>query len=148
MRAGLGFTLIELTFAIAIVGVLATLSYAGYESSWEKSNFRSMREFGVELALSQQLHRQRYGRYAQGVSSNGAPNANRLVLPSSAKYSVVVSNSNFRGYRAEVTPSASAPLKLPEACRILFVESDMGIQRFGARSASNQNTSERCVPHG
>ena len=133
MRAGLGFTLIELTFAIAIVGVLATLSYAGYESSWEKSNFRSMREFGVELALSQQLHRQRYGRYAQGVSSNGAPNANRLV---------------FRGYRAEVTPSASAPLKLPEACRILIVESDMGIQRFGARSASNQNTSERCVPHG
>lgn len=148
MRAGLGFTLIELTVAIAIVGVLATLSYAGYEASWEKSNFRTMREFGVELALSQQLHRQRYGRYAQGVSSNGTPNANRLILPSSAKYRVLVSNSDFRGYRAEVTPSAGAPLKLPEACRTLIVESEMGIQRFGARSAANQNTSDRCVPHG
>lgn len=102
----------------------------------------------MELALSQQLHRQRYGRYAQDVSSNGTPNANRLILPSSAKYRVLVSNSDFRGYRAEVTPSAGAPLKLPEACRTLIVESDMGIQRFGARSAANQNTSDRCVPHG
>lgn len=148
MRAGLGFTLIELTFAIAIVGVLATLSYAGYEASWEKSNFRTMREFGVELALSQQLHRQRYGRYAQNVSSSGTPNANRLVLPSSGNYNVVVSNSDFRGYRAEVKPSVNAPLRLPESCRTLIVESDMGIQRFGARSAANQNTSDRCVPHG
>lgn len=148
MRAGLGFTLIELAFAIAVVGVLATLSYAGYESSWEKSNFRTMREFGVEFALGQQLHRQRYGRYAENVSSSGSPNANRLVLPSSAKYNVVVSTADFRGYRAVVKPGARTPLKLPEACRILIVESDMGIQRFGARSATNQNTSDRCVPHG
>ncbi|MEW6205417.1 MAG: prepilin-type N-terminal cleavage/methylation domain-containing protein [Pseudomonadota bacterium] len=148
MRAGLGFTLIELAIAIAIVGVLATLSYAGYESAWEKSNFRSMRDFGVELALSQQLHRQRYGRYAQNISSSGTPNASRLILPSASNYNVVVRNSNFRSYLAEVSPRENGPLRLPEACRTLIVESDMGIQRFGARSASNQNTSERCVPHG
>ena len=107
-----------------------------------------MRDFGVELALSQQLHRQRYGRYAQNISTNGTPNPNRLVLPSSNKYSVVISNSDFRGYRAEVRPNANTPLKLPDTCRTLIVESDMGIQRFGARSANNQDTSDRCVPHG
>nr|WP_294889980.1 prepilin-type N-terminal cleavage/methylation domain-containing protein [uncultured Limnobacter sp.] len=148
MRAGLGFTLIELIFAMAIVGVLATLSYASYESSWEKSNFRSMREFGVELALKQQLHRQRYGQYAKNVASTGMSDANRLVLPSAVGYQIVVYNPDFRGYRAEIKPSPDAPLKLPEACKILIVESELGIQRFGARSASNQDTSSTCVPHG
>ncbi|WP_334120371.1 prepilin-type N-terminal cleavage/methylation domain-containing protein [Limnobacter sp.] len=148
MRAGLGFTLIEIAIAIAIVGILATLSFAGYESSWEKSNFRSMREFGVELALSQQLHRQRYGRYAQSISSSGNPDANRLVMPSASKYQVNISSADFRGYRAQVKTHSNDPMRLPTDCRILVVESDMGIQRFGSKSATNQNTSDRCVPHG
>lgn len=148
MCANKGFTLLELLAAIAIVSVLATLGYGSYQSNIEKSNFRTMQEFGVELALHQQLHRQRFGRYAQTVSNIGAPAANRLVMPSANKYQVRVSNADFRGYRAEVKKNNNSPQKLPKACVVLVVESAMGIQRFGAQSATGQNTSDQCVPHG
>jgi prepilin-type N-terminal cleavage/methylation domain-containing protein len=148
MCANKGFTLLELLAAIAIVGILATLGYGSYQSNIEKSNFRSMQEFGVELALNQQLHRQRFGRYAQTVSSSGTPAASRLVMPSANKYQVSVSSADFRGYTAEVKKLNDSPQKLPAACSVLIVESAMGIQRFGAESATGQNTSDQCVPHG
>lgn len=148
MRSNRGFTLLELLAALAILGVLATLGYGSYQSSVEKSNFRSMQEFGVELALNQQLHRQRFGRYAETISTNGSPAANRLVMPSADQYQISVSTADFRGYSAQVRNSANSPKKLPSACVVLTVESAMGIQRFGAQSATGQNTSEQCVPHG
>lgn len=148
MRTTLGFTVLELVVAMAIVAVLATLSYAGYQSTWEKSNFRTMQEFGLEMALKQQLHRQRYGRYAQNISNSGSPNASLLIMPSSNKYRVSINSADFRSFRAEIQPHQNDTMRLPEECRILLVESDMGSQRFGSKSASNQNTSDRCVPHG
>jgi len=148
MCATKGFTLLELLAAIAIVGVLATLGYGSYQSNIEKSNFRTMQEFGVELALHQQLHRQRFGRYALTVASTGAPAASRLVMPSVTKYQVNVSSADFRGYTAEVRKHDRSPQKLPMACAVLIVESAVGIQRFGTQSATGQNTSEQCVPHG
>ena len=148
MRATKGFTLLELLAAIAIVGVLATLGYGSYQSNIEKSNFRTMQEFGVELALNQQLHRQRFGRYAQTVSSTGTPAANRLVMPSANKYQINVSSADFRGYTAQVKKHNDSPQKLPTACAVLIVESAVGVQRFGTQSATGQNTSEQCVPHG
>lgn len=148
MRARHGFTLIELCIAIAVVGVLATLSYAGYESTWEKSNFRAMQEFGIELALNQQLHRQRYGRYAQTVSTTGTPDANRLVMASANRYDIGINSADFRAYSAQVRPHTLDSKRLPANCRVLVVESSMGIQRFGSRSATNQNSTEQCIPHG
>lgn len=148
MRSNSGFTLLELSIATAIIGVLATLSYEGYQSSLEKSNFRNMQEFGSEMALSQQLHRQRYGRYSQNIASNGTTNANRLVMQSADQYKITVTRADFRGYSARIQAHASDPLRLPDNCKILIVESDMGIQRFRSRSGTNQDTSSRCIPHG
>lgn len=148
MRAARGFTLLELMITIAIVGVLATLSYGGFEHLREKSNFRTMQEFGVELALNQQLHRQRYGSYAQRVTSAGTSSSTNMVMPTSDKYTVKVSGADFRGYTAQVTPSTNWPTRLPEECSVLVVESDRGLQRFGAKSATNAPTSDKCIPHG
>lgn len=148
MRAARGFTLLELAITIAIVGVLATLSFAGYESSVERSNFRSMQELGVELALKQQMHRQRYGRYAQNIANSGSADANRLVMPSASNYAISVSNADFRGFRALVQAKQGDTKRLPVDCKVLVVESDMGNQRFGSTSGSGQNTSSTCIPHG
>lgn len=148
MRLGRGFTIIELMIAVAIVGLLAALGYPSFESLLEKSNFRTMREFGVDLALNQQLHRQRYGRYAQNITSAGISNPTLLVMPTSDQYQVVISRANFRGYIAEVKPSPEAPLRLPEECQTVIVRSDIGLQRFEAKSASNTDTSAVCIPHG
>ncbi|HEX4878223.1 MAG TPA: hypothetical protein VFV39_00130, partial [Limnobacter sp.] len=104
--------------------------------------------FGIDLALRQQMHRQRYGKYAETVASTGNSNINRLVMPSASQYNVNVLSATFHGYRVEVSQRPGETATMPEQCRVLVVESDMGIQRFGARSASNQNTSARCIPHG
>ena len=148
MRTTKGFTILELMIAVAIVGVLATLSYAGYQSSIEKSNFRNMQEFGIELALNQQLHRQRHGRYASAVAANGASEANKLVMPSASEYRITVTSATFRDYEALVTPKASDKRELPQDCKILVVTSSMGKQRFLARNASGADTSAGCIPHG
>lgn len=148
MRAARGFTLLELAITVAIVGVLATLSFAGYESSVERSNFRSMQEFGVELALKQQIHRQRYGRYAQNIANSGSTDANRLVMPSASNYAISVSSADFRGFRAQVQVNQGDTIRLPSDCKVLVVVSDMGNQRFASTSASGQNTSATCIPHG
>lgn len=148
MRMGQGFTILELAIAVAIVGILATFSYASYEASWEKSNFRAMREFGVEFALKQQLHRQQFGRYAQRVDNKGLSSPDRLVMASAAEYQVNVSNADLRGYRAEIMPHAEDDRRLPSDCRVLLVESDTGSQRFKTRSSSNEISTKRCIPYG
>lgn len=148
MQKALGFSLLELIVVMAIVAILTSLGYAGYQSVWEKSNFRTMQEFGVEVALSQQLHRQRYGRYAQNIASNGSPNANLLVVPSANKYQINISSADFRGFSALIQPHQNDPMRLPNECSVLVVESDLGFQRFGSKSAANQTTSDRCIPHG
>lgn len=148
MRASHGFTLLELAVAVAVASVLATLGYAGYQSAWEKSNFRNMQEFGIELAMSQQLHRQRFGQYARQVAATGTPSTDLLVMPLADQFHVTVQDSDFRRFSAIVTPHATDLRRLPSECSVLIVESDMGLQRLYSRSSSNQDTSARCIPHG
>ena len=148
MRTTKGFTVLELMIAVAIVGVLATLSYAGYQSSIEKSNFRNMQEFGIELALNQQLHRQRHGRYASAVAAAGTPSATTLIMPSANDYLITINTADFRQYSATVTPTQNDIRPLPRDCKALVVQSIRGNQRFATRSANGQDTTARCTPHG
>jgi prepilin-type N-terminal cleavage/methylation domain-containing protein len=53
MNRDKGFTILEVCIALAIVGVLATLSINGYEGIREKNNFKAMQELASKLALEQ-----------------------------------------------------------------------------------------------
>lgn len=147
MKSQTGVTLIELAIAMAILGVLATLSFAGYESSIQNANLRIMREAASKLALSQQQHRQTYGRYASSVKESGKANSTTLVFTDVNRYTVSVSNADFRTFTATLTPKTRSLQTKPQ-CSRMQVSSTQGYLSYGTQNASGKNTSSECLPNG
>lgn len=142
-----GFTILELMIALAVVGVLATLAYANYGDQIQRSNFKTMREVAAKLALSQQAHRQRYGRYASEVAAYGTPNTNRLIFKDASSYSIAIESADFRGFEANLAPRTDA-LDTPDQCKRLVVSSSQGYISYSSRNQKNQDSTTDCMPNG
>ena len=66
-----GFTLIELMVVIAIVGILATVSYPAYTSHVIKANRAAAQSFMLEVAQRQQNHMMNSRTYATSLIDLG-----------------------------------------------------------------------------
>jgi type IV pilus assembly protein PilE len=141
------FTLLELMIALGVVGILSTLAFMNYNSSVERSNFRNMREVAAKLALSQQEHRQRHGRYAGTVSATGTSSATNMLFSEATDYTVRITASDFRTFNAEITPSR-ATFNTPTNCRTVVVNSNQGYLTYSSLSADKKNSTNDCMPNG
>lgn len=144
MNRNRGYTILEVCIALAIVGILATLSINGYEGVREKNNFKAMQEMASKLALEQQHYRQKFKRYATQIASSGATNSSQLVIPDAQRYQISVSSPNSRDFTATIRPTDQT-LQTPSNCRSLLLYNNRGYLRYETRSSSGQNTTAECL---
>jgi type IV pilus assembly protein PilE len=80
-----GFTLIELMVVVAIVGILATIAFNGYQSAMRKSNRSAAQSFLMDAAQRQQQYLLDARAYAPDIATLG------LTVPESVSrfYAVV-----------------------------------------------------------
>lgn len=83
MQKQKGFTLIELMIVVAIIGILASIAYPGYQESVAKT--RRANAQGEMLALSSALERRysevnHYSDAAAAGADTGAPDASLYII--------------------------------------------------------------------
>ena len=63
MRRRPGFTLIELLIVVVVIGVLASIAVAQFDSSRQRAHYAVLRADLAHLVLHQELHYHTYGRF-------------------------------------------------------------------------------------
>lgn len=139
-----GLTLVELLVAIAIVGILATLALSHTAGAFEKQRFSELQEAAARLVMQQQTHMQVYGQFATQVNNQGQPNKSTLIISSAADKTISITATSATGFTADIRMKADQP-QPNEVCRWLRIVVNKGFVDTSSFSASNADTTTRCV---
>ncbi|WP_350224399.1 type IV pilin protein [Halopseudomonas bauzanensis] len=107
----LGFTLIELMIAVAVIGILAAIAYPSYQEYVNKSRRADAQAALLELAQFMERHYTSKGGYLAGGNSGNVPTLPFTKAPkdgSSEFYTLSLhGNTNARSYLLQATPKNS-----------------------------------------
>ncbi|KZY70642.1 hypothetical protein A3737_30015, partial [Oleiphilus sp. HI0065] len=110
MQKQKGFTLIELMIVVAIIGILASIAYPGYQESVAKT--RRANAQGEMLALSSALERRysevnHYSDAAAAGADTGAPDASLYIIEPEVVQFYTITISETDGGVADTTAAQS-----------------------------------------
>ena len=133
-KHALGFSLIELMVAVAIVGVLATVAYPSYLSQMQKGHRSDAEGYLMDLAQRQQQYFTDARSYAPNVTTLNDPVPNEVVN----YYTVQICSGSVA---ASTCPAvATTPptfVIIATAVGAQLGDGDLSIDSAGAKSPSN-----------
>lgn len=114
MRGNLGFTLVELLIAVAVVAVLVGVGLPAYTGAVQKHRR------GDAIAALQKLEFAQNGHYANHLAYAVSPAALRLpAVSEDGHYDIVVERADAGGYDASARARADSPQRHDAACATL-----------------------------
>jgi type IV pilus assembly protein PilE len=137
-RRQLGFTLVELMFAVGIVGVLTAIALPSYTENVRQSRRTAAKTTLVEAAQWME----RFRAENNAVYTGAALPAGMSASPSSGTpfYDVTLSDLAAGTYQLNATPRAGGPMAA-DVCGVLTVAND---GRRTAAGASTGSIFDRC----
>ncbi|SJM93336.1 type IV pilin protein [Crenothrix polyspora] len=117
-----GFTLIELTIAVAIVGILASIVYPSYMGQIRKSKRADAKAALTSFANAMEIYKMQNGNsyLGAGAPDNGSPKATVFpqCVPTSSSctltphiqtYNLSISSATDSSYTLNATPDSTSP---------------------------------------
>ena len=101
----LGFTLLELMIAVAIIGILATIAYPTYTSFVTESNRTEGQRELLRYANIQEQYFVDYRTYGTNLTALGQ--ATNTVLTEHKKYQISVASASAAGFVLNAMPQGS-----------------------------------------
>lgn len=146
-KTTLGFTLIELMISIAIISVLAAISYPAFQSHTAKSNRSEAQNALTELANKQEIYYAQHNIYSSNVqtelgygSQNSKPNG--LYLLSATSCTTDIKDLN-RCYEIRAQATDNFQISYDSSCIYWFIN-HLGEVRSSTDAAGNNETTETC----
>lgn len=102
---GRGFTLVELVVTVALVGILATVSYGSYQSYWRRANRSATQQFMLEVANRQELYLLDARVYATDHGATGLGLSMPSRVANNYTVSINLTAGTLPGYVITATPS-------------------------------------------
>jgi len=109
-----GFTLLEMLIVLAVVGVLAAVSYPSYATHLQRAHRKEAQAALLDAALFMQRHYAAHHRY-----DTGEPNSPLVSLPKplaqsprqgAAHYLISVTQADASSYTSSATPTSYSPM--------------------------------------
>ena len=130
--AARGFTLIEIIVTLAIVGILATLSYISYASSVLKSRRADAQASLTTMMQAQERYFTENNTYSTSLSAIGYPTG--TVYSSQGYYTMAAAAGGSGSIATSVTLTAT-PVQSDPSCTSLSIDNTY------AQTATGSNTS-------
>lgn len=148
-KAYKGFTLIELMIAVAIVGILAMISYPAYKGHTAKSHRIEAKTALAELASKQEIFFAQNSTYTTEVSANtglgyGSTKSkhNDLYTLSARSCSATATDIN-RCYIVQAEATDAFQMKYDPDCIFMSIDST-GVSRASTDAAGTNDTTDDC----
>jgi len=116
----LGFTLIELLIAMAIMGILASVSYPYYNDSVKKSRRVDAINTLIQLQIEQEKFRSRSMGYATQLSDLPVRVEKKIFLSHEGYYEITLLSASSTSFEIIAKPVADGPQKEDE-CSVFKV---------------------------
>lgn len=129
-----GFTLIEMLFAVAIAGVIASIAYPSFQHVIHKARRTDAQVALMQLEMAQERYRSDHSSYAS-LGDLGMADKSPM-----GHYKIAVASSSATGFRAQAV--ASGLQASDAACRHLqLVVDGMNVMRLSGADDSFSNDS-------
>ena len=104
LKEALGFTLVELLIAVAIVGILAAVAYPSYTSSLQKSRRVDAINTLMDLQMQQERYRANNRTYASDLADLSVLESGGTYLSVDGYYAITIAGGDATSYTLTATP--------------------------------------------
>ena len=126
-RASTGFTLIEVCVVIAVVGVLAAVSWPSFHDSITRARRADAVVALTRLQWAQEAFMSNHGLYAGQLSSLAGAGAGTSP---EGLYAIALRGDGAAGYEASATARADGLMTRDEACAVMTLRVQDGVAHF------------------
>lgn len=126
-RARRGFTLVEISVVLALVGILCTLAWPSLREPLLRSRRADAVAALTRLQLAQEGHRTLHGGYASQLGALRGANGSRSP---EGLYDIELEPDGPEHYEARATARAGSLVAGDSACRVIRLEVHDGVAEF------------------
>lgn len=131
----MGFTLIELMIALAVMAILVALAWPTYQASAQKGRRADAMAALAQLMQAQERWRSEHASYQDTLSS--LPGTGATSPEGHYTLSLVQDSVSGNGYTARATANSSSPQTRDTVCRVMQVVIAGGSITYSSANSSN-----------